>query len=83
MKSEFNIMREQFKNVLVFKTDKKVLTYQEMVQEALMDYKDIIKWNVDMDDQDKVLRIECDSLSAEEIILKMKQAEFFCEELKD
>ncbi|WP_293901315.1 hypothetical protein [Sporocytophaga sp.] len=76
-------MREQFKNVLVFKTDKKVLTYQEMVQEALMDYKDIIKWNVDMDDQDKVLRIECDSLSAEEIILKMKQAEFFCEELKD
>jgi len=76
-------MKEQFKNVLVFKTDKKVLTYQEMVQEALMEYKDMIKWSVDMDDHDKVLRIECDSLSAEEVILKMKQAEFFCEELKD
>ncbi len=76
-------MREQFKNVLVFKTDKKVLTYQEMIHEALIEFNDKISWTVDMDDQDKVLRIECDSLSAEEIILKMKQAEFFCEELED
>ena len=76
-------MREQFKNVLVFKTDKKVLTYQEMVQEALTDYKDTISWSVDMDDHDKVLRIESDSVTAEEIIFKMKKAEFFCEELKD
>ncbi len=76
-------MRKQFENVLIFKTDKKVLTYQEMIQQALMEYSDQISWSVDMDDQDKVLRIECNSLSPEEIILKMRQAEFFCEELED
>ncbi len=76
-------MRKQFENVLVFKTEKKILTYQEMIEEALKDYNDKISWTVDMDDQDKVLRIESNSVSAEEIILRMRQAEFFCEELKD
>lgn len=76
-------MRKQFENVLVFKTHKKVLTYQEMIEEALIEYNDKISWTVDMDDHDKVLRIESDTVVAQDIINKMKDADFFCEELMD
>mgnify|MGYP001286688502 CR=1 FL=1 len=76
-------MHKHSKKVIVFKTDKKNLTYREMIQKALKEFEGLIEWNVDLEDSDKILRIECTALSPEDIIQKMEKAAFFCEELKD
>lgn len=41
----------------------------------------IIKWNIDLDDCDKVLRIVSDALSLQEIINLLQSNHLFCEEL--
>ena len=43
----------------------------------------IIRWNADLQDVDKVLRIESASISAAIIEKNLQQAGYFCEELSD
>lgn len=76
-------MVTQLHTVLVFKTNKNVPDYTEQVDRALENFKGKIQWNLDLDDRDKILRVESDQVTAEEIIEKMRQADFYCEELED
>jgi hypothetical protein len=76
-------MQIQIATVLVFKTDKNVSNYTEQVKEALEEFHNKISWNLDLDDRDKILRVESVLITPDQIIEKMRAADFYCEELED
>ena len=68
-------------DVLVFKTN--VFSEERLVEVApyLNSTKGIVRWNFDLDDIDKVLRIEAADLTPNDIKNTLKYAGFYCEEL--
>ena len=72
-----------FSEVLVFKTN--ILSDEdvEKIGRVLASESNITRWNIDRDDIDKVLRIECDQLQPEAVIKLLRDAGFECEELPD
>jgi len=75
--------REMTITVLVFKTNLQFKKDVNRLSPVLGNTADIIRWNVDRDDIDKVLRIETRGLTAQEIIRLVNNAGYFCEELPD
>lgn len=67
----------------VFKTDAYTKKRVNALATHLGNLEGIIKWNVDLQDVDKVLRIECHSLSAGAIEKSLQRAGYFCEALED
>jgi len=70
-------------HVLIFKTN---VESEEQMQQAslLLDATDsVIKWNIDREDIDKVLRIESTLPCINDIMKIMVDAGFTCEELVD
>ncbi len=69
--------------ILVFKTN--ILSRKEVKRLGLVLHKlaGVCRWNVDLMDIDKVLRIETEGLQAQEIIDVLTEAGYFCEELPD
>ena len=72
-----------FSEVLVFKTNISSDKDVEKVGHVLTSESNITRWNIDRDDIDKVLRIECDQLQPEAVIKLLHDAGFECEELPD
>ncbi len=69
--------------VLVFKTNlrnKKVISNAERHIDNL---PGLLKWNVDLHDEDNVLRIEARDLSPRVVESTLHVAGYFCEELPD
>ena len=62
------------RNILVLKTS--IVTHQEMLQAgmSLSAHPQIINWHIDLEDCDKVLRIECDDLNEADIVKILKEA---------
>ena len=71
------------KEILVFKTNICFAGDVAKVAECLQAFSEIIHWNVDLEDIDKVLRIETISLTPTSIILKINECGFACDELPD
>jgi len=69
--------------ILVFKTDVSNRKRVNALAPHLQNIKGIIKWNVDLQDVDKVLRIECSSIAPNTIEKRLQQAGYFCQELSD
>ncbi|HVZ24993.1 MAG TPA: hypothetical protein VG842_03005 [Sediminibacterium sp.] len=70
-------------NILIFKTN---LDNHEAVQSAgnrLQQLAGIHRWNVDMQDCDHVLRIEAGKLTADHVETLLREAGYYCEEMKD
>ncbi|MBN9296770.1 MAG: hypothetical protein J0I41_07150 [Filimonas sp.] len=68
--------------ILIFKTnlvDKKHVTKARAYLKTL---QGILKWNVDLHDIDKVLRIEAEQLSPQTVELALTQAGYYCKELE-
>ena len=67
----------------LFKTN--ILTDEdvEKIRWVLTSESNITRWNIDRDDIDKVLRIECDQLQPDAVIRLLRNAGFECEELPD
>ena len=70
-------------NIFVYKTDIDSEYDLEAIDELLASHETIIRWNVDRDDCDKVLRIESTADNAEELLQTVTRAGYFCEELTD
>ncbi len=70
-------------DILVFKTGLRHPGEVSRVAVLLESLDGILKWNVDLDDCDRVLRIEAVGLSCYDIIRLVSQAGFLCEELED
>jgi hypothetical protein len=69
------------KHVLVFKTNLSLAEHIDEITHPLNALQFVTKWNVDMDDCDKVLRIESEKNNPQEIIQLIVQTGFHCEEL--
>jgi hypothetical protein len=75
--------REMTNTVLVFKTNLQFKKDVNRLSPVLSNMSGILRWNVDREDMDKVLRIETRILTAQEIIRLVNNAGYVCEELPD
>lgn len=69
--------------ILVFKTSIRTIRDIKMVEETITHLDGLIRWNVDRDDIDNVLRIETTRPDVNRIAGMVREAGFFCEELPD
>lgn len=69
--------------VLVFKTNIRYKKNVNAIQLQISAQPGILKWNVDLSDIDKILRIETIDLHPAKIETLITKAAYFCEELKD
>ena len=67
--------------VLVFKTNLRFKKQINAVTPHINNLQGIARWNVDLDDTDKILRIESIDLSPRFVEATLQQAGYFCEEL--
>jgi hypothetical protein len=72
---------DEVPHILIFKTNIELAEDRIFVGICLQNEKDVIDWNLDMEDIDKVLRVESKSNNTEKIIQTITKAGFFCEEL--
>jgi hypothetical protein len=68
--------------ILVFKTNLTDAKRIEDVESLLEVHPHIVKWNVDLEDCDKVLRIVSKNIAAPEIETMLLGAGYYCEELQ-
>lgn len=69
--------------VLVFRTNIRLKKDLELIKPLFRNIKEISSWSVDLEDNDKVLRLETSTIQIETIIKTINEAGFFCEELMD
>jgi hypothetical protein len=67
--------------VLVFKTNLQRADDVERVMPTMNEEQRILRWTVDREDCDKVLRVESDQIHADEVAALIRQAGYSCEEL--
>ena len=75
------ITTENKQTILIFKTN---ITKKVEVKKisSLFNKSEILNWNIDLDDCDKVLRVVTDKLSPNNIISEMNKQGFDCTELE-
>jgi hypothetical protein len=66
----------------IFRTDINTVEKVRKAETLLSRHKGVNRWNLDLDDCDKVLRIESDKLVRENVIGILKSHEIFVEELQ-
>ncbi|MCF0070041.1 hypothetical protein LZD49_06130 [Dyadobacter sp. CY261] len=69
--------------VMVFKTTINSPRHVKSIAATLDGCPEILKWNVDLGDIDKVLRIEATHAQCEPVIEMVTRAGYACEELTD
>jgi hypothetical protein len=69
-------------HILIFKTNIQTEFDKLRIKNVLDASLKILKWNIDMDDSDHVLRVISDSLTPEQIISIMHYVGFECAELE-
>jgi len=69
-------------NILIFKTNIQTEFDKLRIKNVLDASQKVLKWNIDMDDSDHVLRIVSDSLRPEQIISVLDYVGFECSELE-
>ena len=68
--------------VLVFKTNLTDSRRISDVESSLDIHPNIKRWNVDLNDCDKILRIEANDISPKEVEELLLSAGYYCEELE-
>ncbi|MBW4888702.1 hypothetical protein KXQ82_03210 [Mucilaginibacter sp. HMF5004] len=74
-------MYNEIKNILIFKTDIATAEARHCAGKILDAHMLIHHWNVDLDDEDCVLRIVSAELTPQDVISTINNCGFFCEEL--
>lgn len=69
--------------ILVFKTSLSDSTRIGDIESSLDIHPSIFQWNVDLHDDDKILRVLSNDISGEEVETILLRAGYYCEELKD
>lgn len=70
-------------HILVFKTNIRYKKHLTDIVPYLNSTVGILRWNVDLHDKDKILRIEANNLHPQSVETVLQGAGYFCEELKD
>jgi len=68
--------------ILVFKTNLTDVKRISDVEPSLDVHPDIFKWNVDLNDEDNILRIVANNISGAEVESLLLHEGYYCEELK-
>ncbi len=69
-------------NIFIFKTNIRTEFDRLRIKNVLDASQKVLKWNVDMDDVDHVLRVVSDALTPEQIISVIDYVGFECSELE-
>ena len=69
--------------ILVFKTNIRYKKHLKHVLPHLNSTTGILRWNVDLLDKDKILRIEASGIHPQMVEMVLKDAGYYCEELTD
>ena len=69
-------------NIFIFKTNIQTEFDKMRIKNVLDASQKVLKWNIDMDDADRVLRVVSDSLRPEQIISVLEYVGFECSELE-
>ena len=69
--------------ILVLKTNISSKKQVKTVAPLLNGQESISRWNIDLNDIDKVLRIEASDIELDEVVQLIQEAGFYCEELAD
>jgi hypothetical protein len=67
--------------ILVFKTNVESMSHIRKLYPLLKTIQGILKWNIDTEDVDKVLRIEAVSVTPGKIETALQSAGYYCKEL--
>ena len=70
-------------DILIFKTNLADKKHVKKLFPLFRSMQGISRWNVDLEDCEKILRIEAEQLCAEQIETMLANAGYFCEELQD
>ena len=68
--------------ILVFKTSLSNVHRIQDMEPSLDVHPDIYQWNVDLNDEDNILRIMANNMAGEEVENMLLSAGYYCEELK-
>lgn len=68
--------------ILVFKTNLTDSRRISDIESSLDIHPKIFKWNVDLHDQDNILRVVANNIAGEEVENLLLNAGYYCEELK-
>ncbi len=69
-------------DILIFKTNVEDKKQVRKLFPVLRTLDGILRWNVDLHDIDKVLRIEAVSIAPQRVETVLQQAGYFCKELE-
>ncbi|WP_034041158.1 hypothetical protein [Wocania ichthyoenteri] len=70
--------------LLILKTDIKTSEKVKIIEPFLNNHSRIIKWSIDIEDIDNVLKIEVNyNLEEEDLITQIKKIGFYCDTLAD
>ena len=69
--------------ILVFKTNIEDFSQIRKIRPLLKKVSEILNWNVDLNDRDRILRVETNRLSPFTIEKVLGEAGYFCRELED
>ena len=75
-------MTVDISNILIFKTNIQTEFDKLRIKNVLDASLKVLKWNIDMDDRDRVLRVVSDCLTPDQIISVMDYVGFECAELE-
>lgn len=76
-------METNFNNLFIFGTNIKTERDKQIITDILNANKEIQQWNIDLEDIDSVLRIETQSLNAQQLIKIISEQNFKCAELSE
>ena len=68
--------------ILVFKTNLTDTKRIGDIEASLDVHPDIFQWNVDLNDDDNILRVVANNIAGEEVEKMLLNAGYYCEELK-
>ena len=69
--------------IIVFKTNIKRKKQVALLNQYMETLSGIVRWNVDLWDKDKILRIVSNSVSPRSVEQHLRKAGYYCEELPD
>jgi hypothetical protein len=70
-------------DILIFKTNLLNPQVVDRIKPHIQNISGIRRWNVDLQDIDKVLRIEAQNVSPRRVEMVLQRAGYYCEELAD
>jgi hypothetical protein len=79
----FRILKSGFMDILIFKTDIASRWHVRVLEQLFSPLQGIVKYSVDIEDVDHVLRVVSQSVKAPQVQHVLAQAGYFCEEMTD